>query len=73
MHRYLAGLIVAGFTIQAQAADLPVIGEPLPKNTPAQRAKERRLQRECDKPVPANETEKQYLKRLSLPCPGRLE
>lgn len=61
-------------TKQQFAANLPVIGaDPLPKNTPAQRARQQRLLKECNKPVPEKETEKQFLKRLSLPCPGRLE
>jgi hypothetical protein len=64
-------------TREQLAANLPVpaqeIGAPLPKNTPAQRARQQRLLKECNKPVPEKETEKQFLKRLSLPCPGRLE
>jgi len=61
-------------TRQQMAADLPVIGaDKLPKNTPAQERRHRKLLKECEKaPVPW-ETEKQYLRRLSLPCPGMLE
>lgn len=59
------------------AADLPVappIGEALPKNTPAQERRHRQLLKKCnDENPPKNETDAQYLKRLSLPCPGRLE
>lgn len=59
------------------AANLPVappIGEPLPKNTPAQERRHRQLLKKCnDENPPKNETDAQYLKRMSLPCPGRLE
>lgn len=53
----------------------PPIGEKaLPKNTPAQERRHRQLLKKCnDENPPKNETDAQYLKRLSLPCPGRLE
>lgn len=59
------------------AADLPVlppIGEaPLRKNRPHEEKRERALRTECNRPIPAKETDAQYLRRMSLPCPGRLE
>lgn len=61
-------------TREQLAANLPVIGaDPLPKATPAERARHQRLLKECNRPVPDKETEKQFLRRMSLPCPGRLE
>lgn len=65
-------------TREQLAANLPVpaqeIGAPLPKNTPAQERRHRQLLKKCnDGNVPRNETDAQYLKRMSLPCPGRLE
>jgi len=57
-------------TREQLAANLPVIGvDKLSKETPAQR----KLRLECEKPVPKKETTTQFLRRLSLPCPGRLE
>lgn len=57
-------------TREQLAANLPVIGkDKLPAEKPADKA----LLRECSKPVPAKESFKAYLKRMSLPCPGRLE
>lgn len=57
-------------TREQLAANLPVIGvDKLSKEAPAQR----KLRLECEKPVPKKETTTQFLRRLSLPCPGRLE
>lgn len=55
--------------------DLPTIGEgKLPRNmTPAEKRKHDALVRECEKPIPIRETNAQFLRRMSLPCPGRLE
>lgn len=63
----------------APATELPVqmptIGETgLTKNTAREQTVYRRLMRKCnDANPPKNETDAQFLRRLSLPCPGRLE
>ena len=58
-------------TREQLAANLPVIGK---DSLPAEKApRGKALARECNKPVPAKESFKAYLKRMSLPCPGRLE
>jgi hypothetical protein len=71
----IRGALPNDLTRQQMAADLPVIGgEKLPKNTPVQERRHRQLLKKCnDENPPKNETDAQYLKRLSLPCPGRLE
>ena len=52
------------------AADLPVIGrDRLPREPKPSAA----LLRECNKPIPPKENERQYMRRLNLQCPGRLE
>lgn len=53
---------------QQLAADLPVIGV---DKLPAPRKP--KIPKQCFRPPPKNETEEQYLRRVSTPCPGMLE
>lgn len=59
-------------TREQLAANLPVIGkDALPADKPMPKGKA--LVRECNRPVPEKESEAQFLRRMSLPCPGRRE